>query len=94
MLLLTVLAHQDIRTAAGTTKAINLSTNLAALAVFLVNGAVILPLGLTAGVFNIAGNYLGSGKFTREGSRIARPVMLVVLTLFAARLIYDLVIGA
>lgn len=94
MLLLTVLAHQDIRTAAGTTKAINLSTNLAALTVFLVNGAVILPLGLTAGVFNIAGNYLGSGKFTREGSRIARPVMLVVLTLFAARLIYDLVIGA
>ena len=90
LLLLTAVAHQDIRTAAGTTKAINLSTNLAALTVFLVNGAVLLPLGLVAGVFNIAGNYLGSRRFTREGSRITRPIMLVVLVLFAARLIFDL----
>jgi len=94
LLLLTTVAHQDIRTAAGTTKAINLSTNLAALTVFLVNGAVWLPLGIVAGVFNIAGNYLGSRKFTREGSRITRPIMLVVLVLFAARLVFDLVTGA
>jgi len=94
LLLLTTVAHQDIRTAAGTTKAINLSTNLAALTVFLVNGAVWLPLGIVAGVFNIAGNYLGSRKFTREGSRITRPIMLVVLVLFAARLVFDLMTGA
>lgn len=90
MLLLTALAHQDIRTAAGTTKAINLSTNVAALVVFLVNGAVLLPLGLAAGVFNIAGNYLGAKKFTKSGSSIARPVMLIVLVIFAVKLIFDL----
>ena len=48
MLLLAAVAHQDVRTAAGTTKAINLATNVAALAVFLVNGAVLIPLGLAA----------------------------------------------
>lgn len=90
MLLLTALAHQDVRTAAGTTKAVNLSTNAAALVVFLVNGAVMLPLGLTAGVFNIAGNYLGARKFVSAGASIARPVMLVVLVLFAVKLVYDL----
>ncbi len=91
MMLLPALAHQDVRTAAGTTKAINLSTNVAALVVFLVNGAVLLPLGLAAGAFNIIGNYIGSGKFTKAGSSIVRPIMLVVLVLFAAKLIFDLV---
>lgn len=91
MMLLPALAHQDVRTAAGTTKAINLSTNVAALVVFLVNGAVLLPLGLAAGAFNIVGNYIGSGKFTKAGSSIVRPIMLVVLVLFAAKLIFDLV---
>ena len=92
MLALTALAHQDIRTAAGTTKAINLSTNAAALAVFLVNGTVLLPLGLAAGVFNIIGNWIGSSSFVRRGSSIARPVMLIVIVLFAIRLIYDLIV--
>ena len=91
MMLLPALAHQDVRTAAGTTKAINLSTNAAALVVFLVNGAVLLPLGLAAGVFNIAGNYIGAGKFTKSGAAIVRPIMLVVLVLFAAKLVFDLV---
>lgn len=91
MLLLTSLAHQSLRTAAGTTKAINLSTNAAALAVFLANDAVLVPLGLAAGLFNIAGNWLGSQRFTKDGSRITRPIMLVVLALFALRLLTDLI---
>ena len=92
MLALTALAHQDIRTAAGTTKAINLSTNAAALAVFLVNDAVLLPLGLAAGAFNIIGNWIGSQSFIRQGSSIARPIMLVVVVLFAVRLLFDLMV--
>ena len=94
MLLLTALAHQDVRTAAGTTKAINLSTNLAALAVFLLNGNVLIVLGLVSGVFNIAGNWLGAQNFIGKGSAIARPIMLVVIALFACKLIFDLAAGA
>ena len=90
MLLLTAIAHQDVRHAQGTTKAINLSTNLAALAVFIVNGQVLFALGLVAGAFNIAGNWLGAQSFIGKGSAIARPLMLVVIALFACRLIADL----
>ena len=93
MLALTALGHQDVRTAAGTTKAINLSTNAAALVVFLANGAALLPLGLTAGAFNIVGNWLGSRSFVSRGSSIARPIMLVVIVLFAIRLVFDLFTG-
>lgn len=93
MLLLTALAHQDVRHAQGTTKAINISTNVAALAVFAVNGQVLFGLGLVAGAFNIAGNWLGAQSFIGKGSAIARPVMLVVIVVFAARLVFDLVAG-
>ena len=76
--------------AAGTTKAINLATNVAALAVFLASGTVLIPLGLAAAAFNIAGNWLGSTFFDKKGALILRPIMLVVIVLFAIRLVTDL----
>ena len=90
MLLLTGLAHLKITDAAGTTKAINLSTNVTATVVFLVNGTVLVPLGLVCGAFNIAGNYLGARMFTKKGSALCRPVILVVLVIFAIRVICEL----
>ena len=93
MLLLTALAHQDVRHAQGTTKAVNLSTNLAALAVFAINGQVLLVLGLVAGAFNIAGNWLGAQSFIGKGYAIARPVMLMVIAAFAVKLIVDIAGG-
>lgn len=60
LLLLTGLAHIGLTEAAGTTKVINLSTNISALVVFLLNGVVMLPLGIVAGLFSIAGNYVGT----------------------------------
>lgn len=91
MLLLTMLAHQSVREAAGTTKAINLSTNAAALAVFLWNGETIIVLGLVAGLFNIVGNWIGASLFDKKGAAILRPLMLVVVALFAVRLVVDLI---
>ena len=90
MLLLPAVAHLTLDHAAGLTKAINLSTNVAALVVFLANGAVLIGLGLIAGLFNIAGNWLGAAKFTKDGARIVRPIILLVLVLFAIRLILEL----
>jgi uncharacterized membrane protein YfcA len=94
ILLLTGVAHLDLTVAAGTTKSINLATNVAALAVFLVNGAVLLPLGLAAGAFNIVGNLWGSKHFTQQGSSITRPIILVVIVLFACKLVGDLLFAA
>lgn len=91
MLLLTAVGRQDVKSAAGTTKAVNLATNAAALAVFLANGQVLIGLGLAAAAFNIAGNWLGSTFFDKKGALILRPIMLVVIALFAAKLIADLI---
>lgn len=91
MLLLAAVGRQDVKSAAGTTKAVNLATNAAALAVFLVNGQVLIALGLAAAAFNIVGNWLGSTFFDRKGALVLRPIMLVVIALFAVKLIADLI---
>jgi uncharacterized membrane protein YfcA len=87
ILLFTGLAGLELSEANGLTKAINLSTNLSALTVFLIHGQVIFPLGIIAGLCNIAGNYLGAARFQKNGSKIVKPVMLIVLAVFFVRLI-------
>ena len=89
LLLLTGLAHMSLNDAAGTTKVINLSTNIAALATYLVNGQVLLPLGLAAGLFGIAGNYLGARSFTAKGPKIVKPLIALVLAIFFVRVVYE-----
>ncbi len=89
LLLLTGLAHLTLNDAAGATKVINLSTNIAALATYLANGQVLLPLGLTAGLFGIAGNYMGARCFSSQGSRIAKPLIVTVLCIFFVKVVYE-----
>lgn len=91
MLLLTGIAHLRLDSAAGVTKSINLTTNIAALAVFLFNGQVAVLLGLVAGVFNMLGNYLGSHSFTKNGGSVARPITITVLLVFFVKIVWDMV---
>ena len=87
LLLYTGLAKMDVRRASGNMKLANLSSNTAALLVFLVNRTIILPLGLAAAVFSIAGHYIGSGMVMKNGSRVVRRVILVVLVLLFVKIL-------
>ena len=93
ILLLTAVAHMSLKEANGLTKAINLTTNITSVAVFLFNGTVLIPLGLLAGLCNVAGNWLGVSFFDKKGSAIVKPVMLLVLAVFLIRTILELVAG-
>ena len=77
----TVFAGLDIRSANAQTKVINLTTNITSLVIFLMNGQVLIPLGLAAAACNMAGNYVGAGLAMTRGSKITRPVILLVLAL-------------
>ena len=90
LLLLTGLAHMKLTEANGIAKVINLTTNVTALSVYLMNGKTILLLGLVAGLFSIAGNYLGTKLFAKGGAKFVRPLILVVLAIFMIRVISEL----
>ncbi len=91
LLLLAGIAGLSLQHANGVAKVINLATNLAAVTVFLLNNRVIIPLGLTAGIFSIAGNYIGAKFFEKGGAKVVRPVILIVLVIFFVRVLYDVI---
>jgi len=90
ILLLTSFARFSLGNANGTAKVINLTTNVTSLAVYLLNAKVMLPLGLVAGVFGIAGNYMGVSFFNEKGSKAVKPIMIAVLTLFFIRVLTEI----
>ena len=77
----TIFAKMDMRSANAQAKVINLTTNITSLTIFLLNGQAILLLGLAAAVCNMAGNYVGSGLALKQGSKVTRPVIVLVLIL-------------
>ena len=90
ILLYTSVAHLPLEIANGVSKAVNLTSNVASLIVFLMNGTTIIKYGLIAGCASMICSYIGSSLFKRDGSRIVRPVMLLVLFIFSAKIILEL----
>ena len=87
LLVYTKLAKMDIKQASGNTKLVNLTSNLCSLTVFMLNGSAIIPLGLIAGIFCIAGHYMGSGMVMKSGFKAVKPIILIVIALLMIKLI-------
>lgn len=77
----TVFAKMSVRRGNAQAKVINLTSNITALTVFLISRQVVIPLGLAGAACNIAGNYVGSGLVMKNGAKIVKPLLLVVLIL-------------
>lgn len=75
--------------AIGTTKLLNLATNLAALAVLVVGGHVLWVLGLVMAAANVAGNQLGARLAIRFGGRGIRPLLVLMSVALTAKLLSD-----
>jgi uncharacterized membrane protein YfcA len=90
ILFLTAFAHFKLGEANGVAKSINLTTNLSSLAVYLMNGKVILLLGFCGGLFGIIGNYIGVTFFEKKGAKAVRPLMLTVLVIFFIRILSEI----
>lgn len=90
LLIFCYLGKMDVRTASGNVKLANLASNVGSLVTSLMAGTVVVPLGLVAAVFSIAGHYLGAGLNLKNGSKVVRPVILVVLVLLAVKVVMDM----
>lgn len=84
------LGKLDLRTASGNVKLVNLASNVGAVFTSLMNGKVFIVLGLIGAVASVAGHYLGAGLAIKDGSKIVRPIILVVLVLLAIKVISEL----
>lgn len=77
--------------ASAKAKLANLATNLAALAIFVPQGAVLWGIGVAMGLANLAGGYLGARTAVAKGGRFIRTVFIVVVGAFIIRIGADVV---
>ena len=66
--------------ACGTTKVVNLASNVGAL----IN--VLVGIGIKCTIFAILGRWVGSGLALKNGAKIVRPIMIVAMLLCCSRL--------
>lgn len=85
----TIFAKMSIKTANAQAKVINLTTNITSLTVFLLNGHVLIPLGLAAAACNMVGGYIGAGLVMKNSSKIVKPTIIVVLILLLIKIIIE-----
>ena len=83
----TVFAKMTMSAANAQAKVINLTSNITSLTVFLLNGQVVLLLGLAGAVCNMAGSWVGSGLAISKGAKVVRPVILIVLALLLIKIV-------
>ena len=90
-LILAGLAHLELVKAAGTTRVINFSSNIASLTAWLIGGKVLFSLALPCAVCAIAGNFLGSKLAIKNGRKIIRLFIIIVAIFLFIRISFDLI---
>lgn len=89
MLALVTLAGYGLLKATAHTKLLNFATNVGAFVGFAMAGAVWWKLGLMMGVAQFLGARLGAVLAMRTGARLIRPLLVVVSSAMALRLLLD-----
>ena len=87
-----VLVFGDTLTrASGNAKAVNLASNLAALTLFALRGAVLWRIALPMAAANALGSFVGARFALKGGDKFVRVVVLGVVTILVLKMAYDLV---
>ena len=79
----------DLRAAAGTTKALNLTSNVASLITFAFAGCLRLDVGAVMIAGQLAGARAGSGLVITHGGRVIRPLFIGTALALAFRLAWQ-----
>lgn len=90
MIIFVRMAKLDTRTAAGNVKVVNLSSNIGSLFTAWRAGYIFWGVGLIAAAASIAGHYIGAGLAIKNGSRIVKPTVVIVLILLAVKVLSEL----
>lgn len=80
----------SLKTASGNAKIANLASNIGSVITFIVNGKVLFLIGLPAAIFGILGNWLGAGMALKGGTKVIKPVLIIVLVLLFSKVAIDL----
>lgn len=83
----------DMLHGSATAKVVNFSTNIAALAWFLLHDGVLLGVGLMMALANVAGAQVGTHLAMKGGNRFIRWLLLAVVFVLVLKLGKDLIVS-
>ena len=89
MLAVILLLGFNITKATATTKLLNFTSNIAALAFFALGGHVLWLIGLVMGMGQITGAWLGSQLAIKHGGKVIRPLLVISSISLSIKLIID-----
>jgi uncharacterized membrane protein YfcA len=89
MVAFVLLLGQGILRAMSYTKLANASSNIGALIVFAVGGAIIIPIALAMAGGAFIGAQLGARCAVKFGARLIKPLLISICCLMAMRLLYN-----
>lgn len=89
LLALVTLAGSSLIAAAGKTRLLNFTSNIAALLAFAFTGKIIWMVGMSMGVAQVIGAQLGAHVAMKNGARIIRPLLVLVCCAVAVKLLLD-----
>jgi hypothetical protein len=73
--------------ATGSTKALNFTSNLAALFIFIPQGHVVWPVAIVMALGQLLGGYIGARTGIRYGAKVIRPLVVLVSIAMAIKLL-------
>lgn len=80
----------DLVNASGNAKVVNLASNLGACIVYLLGGKVLFAVAIPAAICSSLGNILGARTAIKGGSKIIKPIILLVVALLLLKIATDL----
>lgn len=80
----------DLITASGNAKIVNLASNFAALIAYILNGKVFFMVGVPAAICAVLGNYLGAHFAIKNGTKIIKPMIVLVIVMLFGKVIYSI----
>ncbi|MBK1724041.1 hypothetical protein CKO23_17630 [Thiocystis violacea] len=79
----------NLRRATAHTKALNFTSNLAALLCFLAGGHIVWPIAMAMAIGQLTGAWIGAHMVMRHGAVLVRPVLVVSSILISGKLLWD-----
>ena len=79
----------NLTKATGYTKVMNLASNIASLACFLIAGNIYFIAGAAMGIGQMLGARMGSRLVIRKGTSLIRPIFITMVLLLTVKLAYD-----
>lgn len=84
-----VFTSMNLKQANGQAKIINWTTDVSALIVFLIKQSVVFSIGIPAAICNMAGSYVGAKMAIKNGGKIIKPCIIIMLILLLIKIVVD-----